>query len=193
MIVASLDPGTTSGLVVWEGEFKQHMGGEVAAGLRGMYEIHGPEKSWSEWLSSCHKIVEILMKLNNGDGPDVLLIEDFILEGGKGHSSEREGLDPVRITCGVLMLLEVDQWSGQVVYFQPSIASVFHDVRMKKWGLWLQGRNAVYVLADPMYAHADMFVDHGDQIHIKEWTCAKFEGHATSAARGLVWWLREKI
>lgn len=168
MIVCSLDPGTTSGLVCWEGEYRRHMGAEVAEGLKYAVEIDGEESS--RWMLSSDGVCELVMEW----GCDVLLIEDFVLLGGKGHSSEREGLDPVRVTCGVLVLLKERGWTGDVVYFSPSVSSVFHDVRMKKWKLYLQGRG--------------VRIGGSDQA-----ACVGFEGHATSACRGLVWWLRERI
>lgn len=129
---------------------------EVTCGAGGVGVAHW--RRWG-WLEACEGMATEVLAAE----ADILLVEDFILWGG-GHSSEREGLDSVRVTCGLLMCLALADWNGDVVTFGPDIKSVFNDVRMKRWGLWLQGRN---------------------------W--GGMDGHATDAARGLVWYLREKV
>lgn len=154
-----MDPGTDTGLVCWEGEYRRHPASEVKNGLIWAIEVPGAEGAGG-WLRASEKIACKVLEAQC----DVFLYEDFILHGGS-HSSEREGLDPVRVTCGVQILLKVGKWSGTQVAFLPSISAVYHDIRMRKWGLWLQGR--------------------GDY--------SGYDGHATSAARGLVWFLRDYI
>lgn len=159
-MLASLDPGTKSGLVFWEGELRRHSGAEIRAGLREMFEIR--EESWFESAARIARDV-------HASGAQVLLYEDFVLRGGGGHSSEAEALDSVRVTSGVVCLLEEWGWDGHTAGFNASIKAVMTDERMKKWGLWLQGR--------------------GSRVAGTE----GFEGHATDAARGLVWYLREVV
>jgi hypothetical protein len=156
--VASLDPGTKSGLVLWKGEHRQHMGGEIYPGVYHVREVRE-----SGWYQSSRRLAGVLLEFV----PHVLLYEDFQLEpggtGGRGAAG-RELLDPVRVTCSVLTLMYEVDWDGLVVPFQTSVKGVMTDERMRKWKLWLQAR-----------------------------TWSGLEGHATDAARGLVWYLRERL
>lgn len=177
MIVLAVDPGTTTGLVLWEGEYTRHSGSAVKEGVVRAWEVGGVTggagsparkrslEAWRRfgWLEVVEGIALVVVQ----EEVDVLLLEDFVLTGGS-HSSEREGLDPVRISCGLLGVLRVWGWDGELVMFSPDVSSVMTDMRMKRWGMWLQGRG-----------------DGGSY--------AGFGGHATSAARGLVWYLREKV
>lgn len=166
MRIASLDPGTKSGLVFWEGELRRYSGSEVADGLAGAWEIDS-----GAWLNSAQAMAHMIVEY----GAELVLYEDFILEGGS-HSSDRSGLDPVRIACGVEALLRVGAPFVVVEPFSRNVKSVMTDERMKLWGLWLQGRKGFDGTGK---------VGAGSLVGCK--------GHATDAARGLVWYLRERI
>lgn len=169
MRIASLDPGTKSGLVLWEGDGgRKWSGAEVDQGLKSALEVRVEDG----WLLSSHVIAHTIRTWD----VDLLLYEEFMLSGGGGHSSDPEALDSVRVTSavlGMLMAWQSDRFVN-VVGFSPSIKAVMTDSRMKLWGLWLQGKD-VSVGGKPAGA------------------CKGFEGHATDAARGLVWYLREVI
>lgn len=69
----------------------------------------------------------------------IIAIEDFILTRFK--SSEREGLDPVRITVAFVTMLHERSLDRdlEIVYQQPSDAMVYDNDRLRHWGLWKVG------------------------------------------------------
>lgn len=131
-----------------------------------------------DWLASARRISEFVVT----EAADVLLYENFVLRGGGGHSSSAEALDSVRVTSAVIALLSVSGrvsggWKGEVAPFDTSVKAVMSDVRMKRWGLWLQGKGG---------SKCAVGFDGGDV-----WDVKGFEGHATDACRGLVWYCRK--
>lgn len=162
MKILSMDPGTKTGLVFWEGPERVHAGAEVHERIWNSWEVRQ-----GTWLDSVEMICDCVIS----NRIDVLLYENFVLRGGGGHSSEADALDSVRVTSGVLAMLRERGWEGRIVPFDMSIKAVMSDERMKRWKLWLQGGGGGGRGSKSKYAG--------------------FEGHATDAARGLAWYLRQ--
>lgn len=167
MKIVSIDPGTTSGLVVWEGPRGVYQGKDMAAGLLDAQEVRE-----DTWLKSAYYLADEVIRRE----ADVLLYENFVLRGGAGHSSDAEALDSVRVTSGLLAYLDIRQWRGKVVPFDTSIKAVMTDMRMRSWGLWIQPSSDKKILRG-LY---DLGI-----------YPTGFKGHATDAARGLAWYGRQ--
>lgn len=69
----------------------------------------------------------------------IVAIEDFILTRFK--SSEREGLDPVRVTSAFITAMEERSLTRgvEIVYQQPSDAMIYNNDRLRHWDLWKVG------------------------------------------------------
>jgi hypothetical protein len=142
MRVLAVDPGSTTGYVLWEGD-EGYVGGlDVHLGVLRRGEFKGG------WKAGASGVFTACRAWN----ADVLVLEDFILEGGD-HSSEREGLDSCRINAVVEFNLNRDgpdlDDGGVVgrlgvvipiVYQTASQAKgIITDERLRKWGLWHRG------------------------------------------------------
>lgn len=125
--VMAVDPGVTSGWVVG------HVANGAVGGVVDLGQVVGP--GWhGGW--GCVASAKDLVAIGLGYGCKMWVIEDFVLHGG-GHSSERAGLEPVRVTSAMLVMLE-DR--GVVCLSAVSGKSVITDDRLKRWGLWEPGK-----------------------------------------------------
>lgn len=138
MRVLSVDPGTTTGFVLWEG-----------SGYRSGSDVKNGIVSYGEWVGGWKVGARGALVTIQQFMPDVYVYEDFILLGGD-HSSDREGLDPVRVNAVVDYELELaalgigmrgmndgKAWAPVVVAQTASQAKgVITDDRLKRWGLW---------------------------------------------------------
>lgn len=158
--VMAIDPGTTTG-VAW-GVYDPHeedMASIIATGeMTGCAEFAGSEPWVAAQCVEAWRDFELLTRVKLGVEVHTLVIEDFILRVGKGMSSAREGLSPVRITsliegllmerhCGTAAPLGEQPWElvrelsmPTIVYQQPSSAKSFANRdRLERWGLWEVG------------------------------------------------------
>jgi hypothetical protein len=141
--IYAVDPGTTTGVArgvfdkntsVWDG---------LAAGECESWEVEGRPavQAWEimgeflDWRKS-------LSKLNDGHPVGAILVmEDFVIRLGKGASSRRELLDPVRVASGC----EALSWTrgglrwAHIEYQQPSEMSTYTNDRLRDHGMWVRG------------------------------------------------------
>jgi hypothetical protein len=93
------------------------------------------------WLGLRMTSQNILRRLPPGGGVRyIIAIEDFILT--RFESSEREGLDPVRVTSSFITLFETARphYPAEIVYQLPGEAmSYATNDRLRHWGLWSKG------------------------------------------------------
>lgn len=96
----------------------------------------------------CHILQGLRMTANNlrrKTGQEVRLIvaiEDFVLT--RFESSERSGLDPIRITSSFVTALEMRKLNRgiELVYQSPSEAKAYvTNDRLRHWGLWIVGKD----------------------------------------------------
>jgi hypothetical protein len=66
-----------------------------------------------------------------------LVVEDFILMPG-AHAGGKDGVASVRIAWGLAGYL-LDE--HQVIWQAPSLMSYATDERLKRWGIWVPGRD----------------------------------------------------
>lgn len=126
-LVMAMDPGGTTG-VAWA-LFKNDWTMEV--------------ESWKCCQVPCadeNEGVDRLLKLIGRTGPDILVLEDFILLP-KIHTMDRSGIAPARINAKI----DWEVWKGkdewmfsppEIVYQMPSERMVIRDDWLKRKGLW---------------------------------------------------------
>lgn len=170
MKIIGIDPGTTTGIALCSvvgqrgtaGRFVVEATAEIT-GMAAVDEIYGDgassdPKAW-RWLEY-YNALECLGWVD-AHQPDLLVIEDFILQPGKGgvngggtyRGGARAGLSPARIGAALGALLEVGGYSGsgggsggggsgatmQVVWQGSSMISRLNKARMDRLGLWVRG------------------------------------------------------
>jgi hypothetical protein len=138
--VFAVDPGTRSG-VAWgsvptSGTIKERL---CAA------EICSATFEGSPRQQAIH-IEENLYNFLDRYGAVDLVIEDFIL---RKMTADRELLDPIRITSGLLALIDFQsEYNGKIeIHFQqPSMMASITSDRLRLWNLWVRG-------SDPALEH----------------------------------------
>lgn len=148
MRVLSIDPGVTTGWVLWNGEVPVLGSHFVREGVIGWGQI-GPKRGFSEEFECAETLVDLVFS-EDGSVCDVVLIEDFILQGGSlragGVNKNRDGLSPVRITAVLLGLLRercgwgVGCTEGEVVFQMPAQKDTITNQRLKLFDMWFVGK-----------------------------------------------------
>ena len=162
MKVVGVDPGTHTGCVVWTDEGRKGPKAQYGQVLES-HEFTGTEEDHARWslgnvgpyLASDWRSREVLCAMNVYGlclevQPELIVIEDFVLRGGRQHSSARAGLSPDRVQAIIHALLLVDAGgeaadrvllNGQVLWLTASMAkTTITDERLKHMGLWIPGK-----------------------------------------------------
>lgn len=135
--IFAMDPGTTTGLAY----------GIVSIGpSEEMFKKNPFKVEQVDCLDEqagariiADKFMQFTEKCNGKASHCEFVYEDFILRAGKGHSSARSGLSPVRVTALIQGMLDEHEWI-QWVAQQPADAKArWTNDRLKKSGLWTVG------------------------------------------------------
>lgn len=148
--VVACDPGTSTGIVSYWGP-RRVLGKDVAVRLIDRIEVDGG------WKCGVRAVLGVIARFQ----PHVFVHEDFILTSF--GSSEREGIDPVRLNAVFEWELaaEEDEIAGVdggwmsvhgkrdlvgvgsdlviVKYTAAHAKGIITDKRLKAWGLWYEG------------------------------------------------------
>lgn len=149
LAVFAIDPGTTTGIAWLLGPASaEDVPGVVRrADLYGSSLVRGNQLAQARDLARRWQAFRRHAAFDMGIPPDQhqLVIEDFILI--KFNSSEKTGIDPVRMTAAFLGYragqADYDELHGGVIrdvepiYQSPSDAMTFAtDRRLRRWGMW---------------------------------------------------------
>lgn len=140
----AVDPGTHTGVAWAVLGAKGTIAARLATALSPVESetLTGSYTQQAAWLYSLFgKIQEDSQDLSEEKGVDIRLdiaVEDYILT--RFDSSDREGLDPVRVTSAFNMLLAVDPYSPKIELQQASDAMGYAtNDRLRHWGVWVPG------------------------------------------------------
>lgn len=145
LAVMGVDPGTGTG-VAWcvcdaTGTITTRMGQPPSppqsACLRGSYVDQADRLC--AILRGFKNTANATQRRTKEDVSIIVAIEDFVLTRFK--SSEREGLDPVRVTSAFITMMEERrlQRGVKIVYQSPSDSMIYTNDRLRHWGLWKVG------------------------------------------------------
>lgn len=128
-----VDPGTKTGVAWGSAGRLGSVRERIAAGSVESCTIEGDFLDQTAWL------IEIFDDWSERlERPIHVVIEDFILHK---MTSDRELLDPVRVTSGFLAVMH-DSFAPEfdVTWQQPSAAMTYAtNDRLREWGLWIRG------------------------------------------------------
>ncbi len=143
--IMAVDPGTATGVAVAvvgaRGTMRRRLDDAlrpVTSGtLRGSYVSQA--HNLMTWWAGLTGEANLLRNQYREKVTLQLAIEDYILI--RFDSSEREGLDTVRVTSAFMMALALSEINPPEPYLQqPSQAATYAtDDRLRHWGLWLPG------------------------------------------------------
>jgi hypothetical protein len=146
LAVMGVDPGTGTG-VAWcvcaaTGTIATRMGQPPSppqsACLRGSYTAQADRLC--AILRGFKNTANATQRRTKEDVSIILAIEDFVLT--RMESSEREGLDPVRVTAAFITAMEERglQRGVEIVYQSPANAKTYAtNDRLRHWGVWKIG------------------------------------------------------
>lgn len=149
-----IDPGVTTGLAWWDDESGDELSGheEVRASVGGGSGSGGSGSGSGgsgvlEYNAGMREAAFKIAQLVAVFGPDVVVIEDFLLRlgGGGPRSSSRAGLAPVLMTGMLLVWIEdvlsEERWEGEIRFQSAADAKhVINDKRLRDRGWWIKGR-----------------------------------------------------
>lgn len=131
MYVAGIDPGTHTGVAVWEV-------GEVVDPVLDSEQWLASGDSFEDHYKMCVDICGWMRGQVKGGERVYVGLEDFYLRGpGSTKSSDRSGISPLLVGGMLYTLLRRHGADWKVAMQQPSEVSALTNPRLKARGLWV--------------------------------------------------------
>jgi hypothetical protein len=136
----AVDPGTHTGVAWAVLGAKGTIAARLSAALSPVKSetLTGLYTQQAAWLFRLYEKILRDVEKKGGDITLEVAVEDYILT--RFDSSDREGLDPVRVTSAFTMLLVMDPYAPTIQLQQAGDAMGYAtNDRLRHWGVWVPG------------------------------------------------------